>query len=74
MFEFFSSGINLQRKLIVSKISPIGKILACFQLLTSKKNPELNHKDKICHYCFVFVGEQRFPPLKSLQGLHLPLS
>lgn len=64
----FCSGINLQRKLSINKISPMGKTLACFQLLTLKKNPQLNHKDKICHKCFGFVGEQSFRSLKSLQG------
>lgn len=69
----FSSGIKLQRKLSINKVSPMGKILACFQLLTLKKNPKLKHEDEICHNCFVFLGEWGFPSLKSLQGLHLPL-
>ena len=70
----FCSGINLQRKLSINKISSMSEILACFQLLTLKKNPELKHEDRICHYRLIFVGEQGFPSLKSLQGLHLPLS
>lgn len=70
----FSSGVNWQRKLSINKISPMGKILLCFQLLTLKKNPDLNREDKSYHNCFGFVGEWGFPSLKSLQGLRLPLS
>lgn len=69
-----SSGISLHRKLSMNKISPTDKILVCFLLLTLKKNPEVKHEDKICQNCFVFVGKWGFPSLKSLQGLHLPLS
>lgn len=29
-----SSGINLQKKLSINKVSPMGKIFACFQLLS----------------------------------------
>lgn len=57
-----------------NKVSPMGKISVCFQLLTLKKNPKLKHEDKICHNCSGFVGEQGFPSLKFLQGLHLLLS
>lgn len=70
----FSSGINWQRKLSINKISPMGKILLCFQLITLKKIPDLTQGDKIYHNCFGFVREWGFPLLKSLQGLHLPLS